>query len=513
MGELLELIRELTPTNCSGATLQETPWSGIIQDIFILIPEGKEQRLVKFSWLQWERNAPELLKWVKLYYSGLGHVDIYNKEEELDCWGWEKWVGKYPDELKSLTSVGKLEDTDLLFGPDAPEDPDPGFKGAREYLSSRNKYGTSFDAPKLVIRLKPQYSRMYFVDYVERTEEGESLFNALKRGLENLPQLLNQTRVKYATTRIAQIRLGVELRVAIRAYEDKVGSLVRQREPAGQIQERYRQRTQNVEALHTNFLSEIEVMQNPLPFMVEWLLRRYQRADDALDKIKFGSQLFTLVSKLPTLLALEELNTMPEHQQIYGQIVDKYFSKPASDGVLIECVKDVLGQLTKSKINLSWFGELLESFRNEGCKRLERLVPARNNFHHNQHDPIEMLAALENEIPPLIALLRKSMKGLVFITPSHMVIKEDKNIVFARRLMGYESDFPLEEFETTASYKAFQSGKIVVVNDNRTKALPLSRFFKSEDIQAVSLDIAIFNYMKNGHPQFVYLRGFGKDLP
>jgi hypothetical protein len=512
MGELLELIRELTPANCNGATLQEMPWSGIIQDIFMLIPNDKEQRLVKFSWAQWEKNAPQLLKWVKLHYSGLDYVAIYAEEEELDCWSWGDWVGKHPDELKALTSAGELEDADLLFGQDNPEDPNSGFRGAREYLSLCKKHQSFDDEPKLVIRLKPQYSRMYFVDFVERTEEGESLFNALKCNLENLPQLLNQ-RVKYATTRIAQIRLGVELRVAIRAYEDKVGSLVRQREPSSQIQERYRQRAKHVNVLHTEFLSEIEVQQSPLPFMVEWLLRRYQRADDALDKIKFGSQLFTLLCKLPTLLALEELNAVPEHQPLCGLIVEEHFSKPATDGDLIKCMRAVLNQVAKAQISLSWFGELLESFRNEGCRRLDKIVPARNNFHHNQHDAKEMLAALENEIPPLIALLRKSMKGLVFITPSHMVVKEDKCIVVARRLMGFESDFPKVEFETTASHKAFQSGKIVVVNDDHTKELPLIRFFKSEDIQTVSLDFAIFNYMKNGHPQFVYLRRFGKDLP
>jgi hypothetical protein len=79
--------------------------------------------------------------------------------------------------------------------------------------------------------------------------------------------------------------------------------------------------------------------------------------------------------------------------------------------------------------------------------------------------------------------------------------------------MGFESDFLQDEFETTAPFEAFPAGEIVVVNADRSQALPLARFFKRQAIKTVSLDVGMFDRMVDGHPEFVFIRGLGQEVP
>src|SRR5207253_2754587 len=142
--------------------------------------------------------------------------------------------------------------------------------------------------------------------------------------------------------RLSQIRLAVEQRIAKRAYEEQVRSLSKLREPASSLKERYALRFKTVHLLHTDYLSEIETRQRPLPFMIEWPLCRYRRAYDPLLKIKHGQQLLNLIVKIPLFLALEELGSNPAGKALVQTVEAEILARPPSDGTLLSCIENLV---------------------------------------------------------------------------------------------------------------------------------------------------------------------------
>jgi hypothetical protein len=352
---------------------------------------------------------------------------------------------------------------------------------------------------------------MYFIDFVEHTKEGEVLHLTLEKDLERLPQILNQTRVKYPANRLSQIRLGVELRVAKCAYEDKVHSLMRIREPAEKLQERYQLRTKNVQGLHTEYLEELHSMQHPLPFLIEYPRRRFSRADDRLVKIKYGQRLLNLLAKLPLFLALEESRAKPECKQLTAPIEARLFGKPASDGTLAECLRDVQTLVHEKKVLLPWFGRLIQRYRQEGEEHLAKLIKPLNRYKHPPYDDRTFLNALEAEIPVLINLFRECLDGLLFIAPESQNQQGANHVVSARVLMGFDVDFLKRDLLVTAPFEVFPAGELVVVDSKQDRALVLSRLFKSQPIHTISLDIGVFDRVVEGHPEFVFIRGLDQE--
>jgi hypothetical protein len=497
MGELLELIQQLTPDNCDRASFQEVPWSSIVQDIFVLVPSDKEQRLLKFSWSAWANQRPELLAPFKVFYKG--EVDGLN---EMKYSTWREWFDRNAP-AEALVFAGELKEDDLLFSPCN------GFRGARIALKGYNACQDS--EPQLVIRLKQQQSRMYFVDFLQHTKEGAALFNALYKDLENLPQLLSQAKVRYPTTRLVQIRLGVELRVARHAYDEKVRSLMQVREPADQLQDRYRKRAKYVALLHTDYLAELEEQQHPLPFMIEWPLRRYKRAEDPLLKLKYGQQLLNIIVKLPLFLVLEELRANPTPLPQVEPIESELFGKPTSDGALLKCLEDAQRVVSEMRLPLPLFDPLLRRFKMEGVEPVKRIITARNRYHHAPYDEEGMRAALDAELPSVIRLFRETLEGMIFIIPESLKSSKGELVVVARPLMGHETDFPRQEITTSAPFSAFPDGHVVVVSPQRDRALPLPQFFKIQPIRTISIDVGVFDRMVKGHPEYVFIRGLGEE--
>lgn len=499
MGEVLELIQQLTEETSERSSFQEMPWSSIIQEIFTLIPGEKRQRLLKFSWTGWAAKRPELLKPFRVFYNG---DDTGLNQMAFSTW--KEWLNRNGCS-ESGEFDGELKEDDLLFAPGS------GFQGARTALQGYRPWHD--DAPRLVVRLKPQQSRMYFIDFLEHTDEGEALFKVLSKDPEKLPQILNQGRVSYPNNRITQIRLGVELRVSKQAYEDKVRSLSGKREPAHKLQERYRQRTDNIDVLHTDYLAQIDEMQRPLPFLIEYPYRKFRRTNDRLLKIKYGQQLLNILIKLPLFLPLEEAHLTKEALEITAPIEAELTTKPLSDGGLLKCVRDLQALHNTKKISLPWFGRLLDTFIEVGEPHIAKIIEARNRFHHPPHDEGVMLRSLDSDLPPLINLFRNNLSGYLFVSPETQAHEAGKHVVTARILMGPESDFPSTKHATTAPYEPLPTGEIVVVKPDWTQAVPLSRFFKSQSIQSVSIDLGLFDRMVKGQPEFTFLRGLGQDLP
>jgi hypothetical protein len=63
----------------------------------------------------------------------------------------------------------------------------------------------------------------------------------------------------------------------------------------------------------------------------------------------------------------------------------------------------------------------------------------------------------------------------------------------------------------TAPFEAFPAGELVVVDSKLDRALVLSRFFKSQPIHTISLDIGVFDRVVHGHPEYVFIRGLDQE--
>jgi hypothetical protein len=497
--EVLELFQQLTPENCDRTHFQELPWASVVQDVFATIPVDKDIRLVKFSWASWEAKWPKLLEPFKAFYQGDSGL-INNMQYST----WRDWVERHAN-LQSMQFSGPLKDDDLVFNP------------TRGFLTARTVINNTCDVwmncePQLVFRLKLQQSRMYFLDVLENMNEGEMFLQTIFKNPEKLPQLLGQTKVTYPSTRLLQIRLSVELRVAQIAYEEKVHSLMTKREPAEKIHEFYHLRTKHVQLLHTGFLEELEATQHPLPFLIEYPLRRFSRAqDDRLVKIKCGQRLQNLLAKLPLFLALEESSAKPECKLLTAPIEAKLFGKPASDGTLAECLRDLQKLVHEQKVHLPWFGRLIERYRQDGEVLLAKLIEPLNRYKHPPYDDRTFLKALEVEIPVLINLFRECLEGLLFIAPESQNQQGANHVVSARVLMGFDVDFLKRDLVVTAPFEAFPAGELVVVDSKLDRALVLSRFFKSQPIHTISLDIGVFDRVVHGHPEYVFIRGLDQE--
>jgi len=490
--ETLELVSGLTPQNAAKSPYKEIPWSSVVDDIFVLFAGADVQRLLKFSWAEWESQYPDLLDPIREFFKGrpaqIG--DQYST--------WSDWLER-KRAIERVEGAGELKDDDLLFSPD------DGFQGAAAALSGYKAWDDR--TPRFVIRLKAQQSRLYFIDFIQNSQEGGLLWNMLHRQFKEFTHLLTTSKVRYPAGRLTQIRLGLELRVAKFEYEDKVRSLTTIREPAERMLELYQLRTRNVEQLHSGYLSAIEAINHPLPYLIEWPLRRFQRTDDRFLQISYGSQLLTNLLKFPLFSLLEEIAAKPETKPLSASIEVELYEKPASDGTLLKHLGDLQRIVSDTRVQLPFFGPLLTAFMDRGYASALRLIEARNRFHHPPNEWKPLLDAFGAEIPPLIGIFRETLADVTIVSPISQNHKEGKHIVEVWELMGFEADFPTAKFETTAPYELFPLGEVVAVNLRKDLALPLSRFFKSQPIESIAIDIGIFDRMKKGQREFVFVRG------
>lgn len=101
MGELLELIQQLTPKSYAPAKFQEMPWSGVIQEVFALVPGDKQQRLLQVSWSDLASKRHEALLPIKAWYTRCDH--FLTKDYST----WREWLER-EGRLESLTLAGEL---------------------------------------------------------------------------------------------------------------------------------------------------------------------------------------------------------------------------------------------------------------------------------------------------------------------------------------------------------------------------------------------------------------------
>ncbi|MEI6704274.1 MAG: hypothetical protein WCL71_12175, partial [Deltaproteobacteria bacterium] len=234
-------------------------------------------------------------------------------------------------------------------------------------------------APCMAFRLKKNVSVMWFSDYLEHASESGDFIIALLLDWISIPRSFKKITIEIPSLKRAQIAHSIELRHARLRYRDAIDRLSSIREPFREITSLYRKRTQSVDVLHGESLDDIQAIQRPLPFFLEYPYRHFRKEDDHLQKVRAGQRLLGILAKVPLFLVVEEL--LAVGHELGSMILGKLEERAPSDGILVDLQKLVAAELdTLAESPLSVFQGLLEMMSN--VRDLEAMVIARNRMHH-----------------------------------------------------------------------------------------------------------------------------------
>ena len=352
---------------------------------------------------------------------------------------------------------------------------------------------------------------MFFHIFAKQSSEGAALLKHLAADPDVLPSRIRQTQVEYPSTLRAQQRLAFEFRALRQRYDDRHASLVNEREPVKQLIELYERWIRNIDLLHDEYLLEIEAMRRPLPFLLEYPLRRLARADEPLDKVIRGQQFLTILLKSGVLLPLEEALVSPNCPETVQALARELGGRSLSDGAWLDLLQRFRTTAAAASLSLPLFGQLLAASGGEVETALNNLVATRNRFHHPPHDAKAMIQAFDKQLPALTSFLRSCLPRVAFIIPQSLRVSEGKRFVRGLDLMGFDTEFQTREFSVKAPLESFPNDKIIAMDSAGSNVVTLGRFFTSKSVKASTIDIGIFDRNDDNQPCFEFVRGLGSD--
>jgi hypothetical protein len=376
-----------------------------------------------------------------------------------------------------------------------------GWRTAGEALSKMD--GEFGYAPCLVFRLKDSFSHMYFSDFVRSTAEGRLMTKQLARGWKSIRKALKETFIVAPTNKNDQIAGSVSLRAARSDYLSTIKRLSEIEEPLEEIAASYRKRSKAAKLLYTDFLEDAVAMEHPLPFFIEFPYRRFRKQDDELEKVKAGTRLLTILSKVPLFLLIEELRTCKH--DLGNELLAKVGERPASDGVLVDLQKTAAESIKARRINLPVFDQLIELVANS--RLLDQMVEARNRWHHEPFDHEKFLEAMTEYSAEYIPLLRSALNDVSFVVPRSMEFVEGQKILIGEDICSAESHFRRRKWKVDLGMEAFPTNSLVAYRSNRSVTVPLGTLITSKLVDRKMLDFGVFDRQsKTGEPVFVFLR-------
>jgi hypothetical protein len=196
--EIIQLLETLDDKNCKINQFKPTPIRSILEGIYVLVPCKSEHFLIPLSWKELEQKNLNFLLPLKAHFRDIGEL------ADINFSSWEEWVlseggfneGQFPEKLRG--------DDLLLFSLSE------GLYSARPNINREDNYCKLL--PKLVFRLRDNQSKMYFLDYLRYTTEGQSVLKQVIANFENLDQHLETTKLNYPSDKLTQIRLSAEFR-------------------------------------------------------------------------------------------------------------------------------------------------------------------------------------------------------------------------------------------------------------------------------------------------------------
>lgn len=358
--------------------------------------------------------------------------------------------------------------------------------------------------PHLVLRPRADVSRMLLADFFERAQESSNLAELFFPNWKSLPGSLKEFGFEIPSLKRDQTAFSIELRSTRLIYQSKVQQLSAVREPFSQIIPLYRKRIRAIDAVHNELLDEIDSIQQPLPFFLEYPYRRFRKSDDSLTKLRSGQLLLNLLAKVPLYLVAEEL--CAAGVEVGMNIIEKVRRQPCSDGTLLEFRRQLVGDLEALPLPVRprVFQQLTTSMKPTG--EIESLVAARNRYHHPPFDEIGFLEALERTIPSMMEAIRKQLAGVAFCIPYGCKYKEGRRWVTASNVCCTEATFPRTTFEIFAEFEDFPVDTLVAYVTGTSLSVPIQTLFTFKQVTRESLDFGVFDHMRGEIPEFHFVR-------
>lgn len=358
-------------------------------------------------------------------------------------------------------------------------------------------------APCVAFRLKKDVSIMWFSDYLEHASESEDLIVSLLQDWTSIPRSFKEVMIEIPSLKRDQIAHSIELRHARLRYRDAIDRLSSIREPFREITSLYKKRTQSVDVLHGESLDDIQSIQRPLPFFLEYPYRHFRKEDDHVQRVRAGQRLLGVLAKVPLYLVVEELLSVGH--ELGALILAKLEERAPSDGTLVTLQKRLAADLERLDTSPLVMFPKLQSFM-EKTAHLDAMVTARNRMHHEPYDEHGFLQTMSQRAPGVVDALRGALQGCRFIVPQHGRVLNGEKLITAEDACCADAHFRLVDLKVTLPLEQFPSGELMVWTSAPEHVLKLGQLLTSMLVTRQSRDFGIFDRMENQKRHFTLLR-------
>ena len=489
--ELMEFYVSVSAAKIGSSSISARPLGNLIEEVYLLISQGQgHPKVLPLHGQQLTKEHPEFAVLVDAWLT----ADWDTIVDQGGHWDLGAWL-----EEKGMTeAVGSTENLrlgDLILSGDG------GIRYAGMMMA-----GAESDlgfTPALVLRPRADVSLMWLSDYLMHAAEADGLVERICKGWKYLPKGLTKIQVMCPSKKSDQIVNSIERRTARGAYLNYLKSAMRMREPFNQMATIYQKRTRAAKGLHTELLDDLEAMQHPLPFFLEYPYRAYRREDDHIRKIRMGQRLLGILCKVPLYLAVEELLSTghPVGQEVLGKLK----TSPPSDGTLARLHKEVADKLDfGEEQGLSVFRELLPVLADNGP--LLKVVNARNRMHHEPYDEDGFLKIVAEQAPRIMDILRNALRETRFLVPTHLKNVAGETILTAEDVCNSEAYFRSIDLKVSLALYEFPAGQLIAWRESPERSLTLGQLVTATMVAQQSRDFGVFDRMESNKPHFIFLR-------
>ena len=340
-----------------------------------------------------------------------------------------------------------------------------------------------------VLKLKRTTSFIGIYDFLTNSQEGFSFL------LEFIKTRKLPLKIIYLQNKYVQIQYALETRINKIALINTVKKLTTNKENFKLSNNLTNKRLSYISSFYNEQYKLIEMMENPLPFVIEKAYRNYVRSDGGIEMVTSGLNLLNILIKTRLLFPLEEYMTdCLNIDKNFNILVKKeFYEKNPTDGTFSRVYGILNKTIASNGFNLECFGNFNNILSTKNINStFNEIIEIRNRFAHPPYDVETFIKTLSHYIPDLINEYREAMLNIDLLVPKRFSNKNKTLIMSAKKLMGFEENFEIVDvIITKEEILNFEVEKLVAYNNVTKKIIPLSNFIgliiKNKPIYSIGL--------------------------